>query len=95
MSRSRKAPLTQRQARKAAARAAELQGFRPIIGEMHAAGNRHTRRAWYSRRGQPGWKRKKALRGEYYGRKLEELIRSGAPLAWVHRERKIIRSLLA
>jgi len=93
MSRSRKEPRTRRQARKAAARAA-LQGFQPLIGEMHAAGNRRTRRAWQSQRGSAGWRQKKAVRGEYYGRKLEELIRSGAPFVKVRYERSVMRSLL-
>lgn len=97
MSRSRKAPRTRRQARKAEARAAGT-GFTPIMGEMHPHGNRHARRhasAVARSRVGDGWRRKKALRGEYYGRKLENLIRSGAPLAHVRAEQIIIRSLLA
>jgi len=67
----------------------------PIINEMHPYGNRRARRGQSSQRGEAGWRRYKAIRGEHYGRKLEALIRSGAPLARVHAERAIIRSLLA
>lgn len=95
MSQSRKAPRTRRQARKAAAREQNV-AFHPIMNEMHRHGNRRTRLARSSNRelGQ-GWRRKKYIRGEYYGRRLEAVIRSRAPLRIVKRERTIIRALLA
>lgn len=108
MSQSRKAPRTQRQLRKATARVMmalaktraerEAAAFTPIINEMHPHGNRRTRRyahAVSQGRVGEGWKRKKRIRGEYYGRKLDSLIRSGAPMREVQRERIIIRALLA
>lgn len=106
MRRSRK-PFSQRQARKAAARVAmalattreerEEAAFRPILFEVHRYGPRFYRRrqqADLRGKGGEGWRRKKYLRGEYYGRKLEQLIRSRAPFAEVQVERKIIRALL-
>ncbi len=105
MSRSRKAPRTRRQARKAEARVRmalagtraerEAAAFKPTFSIPNPLGNRHVRRGRLSWRGEVGWRRKKCIRGEYYGRKLEELIRSGAPLARVRAERTIIRALLA
>lgn len=106
MSRSQRAPLSRRQARKAAARAAmrlaktpeerKRAAFHPIMNERHPHGNRRTRLARSSNRelGE-GWRRKKYIRGEYYGRRLEAVIRSRAPLHVVKRERIIIRALLA
>lgn len=106
MRRSRK-PLSQRQQRKAEARMRmalaetreerEEAAFRPILFEMHRYGPRsYRRRQQADRRGKggEGWRRKKRLRGEYYGRKLEQLIRSRASFAKVQIERKIIRALL-
>lgn len=107
MRRSRK-PLSKRQQRKAAARRAmllaktkaerEAAAFRPILCRMHKHGPRHYRRRMNAvNRGCVGeaWRRKKYIRGEYYGRKLERLIRSGAPFYKVRAEREVIRALLA
>ena len=97
MSRSRKAPRSRRQQRKAEARAGGPL-FTPEIGETHRYGNRATRRrAWASARGKGSgmaWRIKKRKRGERYGRNLENLIRSGAPLSLVNAERTMMRDLL-
>ncbi len=72
--------------------------FRPILWNTHPHGPRAQRqhaRAYHRDQVGEGWRRKKYIRGEYYGRKLEQLIRSRAPFARVQAERKIIRALLA
>lgn len=107
MRRSRK-PLSRRQQRKVAARVAialtetreerEKAAFRPLLFQMHRNGLRHyRRRQWADMKGEigEGCRRKKAIRGEYYGRKLEALIRSGAPFYRVQNERRVIRALLS
>lgn len=108
MSQRRKIPHTRRQQRKAEARVAmalaktraerEAAAFKPVINEMRPHGNRRTRRyasAVSQGRVGDGWKRKKRIRGEYYGCKLDSLIRSGAPMREVQRERIIMRALLS
>jgi hypothetical protein len=107
MRRSRK-PLSQRQRRKAEAREAmalastqaerEKAAFRPILFNTHRYGPRFYRRQQEAeKRGKGGeaWRRKKHIRGEYYGRKLDALIRSGAPFGTVQIERKVMRALLS
>jgi len=107
MRRSRK-PLSKRQQRKAMARVAmalartreerEKAAFQPILFNTHQYGPRFYRRqqsAIARGKGGEGWRRKKRMRGESYGRKLEAMICSGAPFATVQVERKVMRALLA
>jgi hypothetical protein len=76
----------------------EKAAFRPILFEMHQYGPRFYRRQHAAmNRGKGGeeWRRKKRIRGEYYGRGLEALIRSGAKHSVVLAERAVMRALLA
>ena len=73
-------------------------GYVPILFNLDVTGLNHKqRRSYYaSRKGKAveDGRRKKAARGEFCGRKLERLIRSGAPLRVVQRLRWQIRDFL-
>ena len=73
-------------------------GYVPVLFNLDVTGLNHKqRRSYYaSRKGKAveDGRRKKAVRGEFCGRKLERLIRSGAPLQVVQRLRWQIRDFL-
>ena len=76
----------------------EAAAFRPILFNTNKFGPRFYRRqqaAANRGKGGEGWRRKKYIRGEYYGRKLDALIRSRVPFSAVQVERKVVRALLS
>lgn len=70
----------------------------PIFFNLDVTGLNHRQRRFYyaSRKGKvvEDGRRKKRTRGEYCGRKLDRLIRAGAPLNVVTRLRRQIRDFL-
>lgn len=97
MPKSRKQPRTKRQQRKAEARAKGV-AFMAMTGDTHPHGPRRMRRRRYHEakgKGIDRWRVNKAWRGERHGRALERLIRAGAPLHVVNREKILMRALLA
>ena len=90
-------PALSRQERKHAWRR-EGDLYRPIFFNLDVTGLNHKqRRSYYaSRKGKAveEGRKKKRLRGEYCGRKLERLIRAGAPLREVIRLKRQIRDFL-
>jgi hypothetical protein len=73
-------------------------GYEPVLFNLDVTGLNHKqRRSYYaSRKGKAvdDGRKKKRIRGEYCGRKLERLIRAGAPLHVVQKLRYQIRDFL-
>ena len=90
-------PQPERPALRHAERKRQPGGYRPIFFNLDVTGLNHKqRRSYYaSRKGKAVEEgKKKRLRGMYCGRKLERLIRAGAPLREVKGLKRQIRDFL-
>ena len=89
---------SRRQARKLEARLLKT-GWEPVYFQLHKTGLNHQQRRQYigqrKNKALEDARRKKQDRGEFCGRKLERLIRCGAPLFEVNALKREIRKFLS